>query len=381
MNPKREYPHHMLREIYEQPRAVRDTLAGRVDPESGQVTLETLSLSASDLKSISWVRIVASGTSRYAGLVGKYMIEELAGIPVEVDYASEFECRRHCSVPSLSIVISQSGETSDTLAALRRAEQEGSRTLAICNVENSSMMREADGTLQIKAGPELSIPSTKAFGGQLTGLFLLAVYLGQARQFRCRSELSAYAIEATKIPEKLEIVLQLDRDCAAIAKRYFRVPDFTFFGRGPHYPIALDGALKLKEAAYIHSEGYPGGEFKHGQITLVDDEIVAVLIATHEAKNPDSVERSKRMFAIAKEIKDLSGHVVVLATDRDQDAAVEREVLYLPPAPELLLPLLEIVPLELMAYHIAVCRGLNPDRPRHLSKAVIDETVMPLRKG
>jgi glucosamine--fructose-6-phosphate aminotransferase (isomerizing) len=371
MNIKREYPHHMLREIHEQPRAVHDTLAGRVDPDSGLVTLETLSLSTLELKSISSIRIVASGTSRYAGLVGKYMIEELAGIPVEVDYSSEFECRRHCSVPPLSIVISQSGETSDTLAALRRAKREGSKTLAICNVENSTMMREADGTLQIKAGPELSVPSTKAFGGQLTCLFLLAVCLAQAKQSRSCSELRAYALEATKIPEKLRSVLRLERHSAAIAERYFRVPDFIFFGRGPHYPIALDGALKLKETAYIHAEGYPSGELKHGQITLVDDEIVAVLIATCDVKDTDSVERCKKVLADASEIKALFGHVVVLATEGDESfSSVAEGALYLPPAPELLLPILEIVPLELMAYHIAVCKGLNPDKPRNLSKAV-----------
>lgn len=359
----------MLREIHEQPQAVRDTLAGRLDPDSGQVTLETLSLSPSELKSISWIRIVASGTSRYAGLVGKYMIEELAGIPVDVDYASEFMCRSHCSVPPLSIVISQSGETSDTLAALRRAKLEGSRTLAICNVENSSMMQEADGTLQIKAGPELSVPSTKAFGGQLTSLFLLAVFLAQIKQSQSRRKLREYALEAAQIPGKLENVLRLESHCAAIAERYFRIPNFIFFGRGPHYPIALDGALKLKEAAHIHAEGYPGGEFKHGQITLVDDEMVAVLIATCDVKDPDSVGRSLRMLATAREIRDLSGHVVLLATAGERSVTAE-EVLYLPPAPELLLPVLEIVPLELMAYHIAVARGLNPDKPRNLSKAV-----------
>jgi glutamine---fructose-6-phosphate transaminase (isomerizing) len=372
MPDKREFAHHMLREIHEQPRTVRDTLAGRLDPDSGLVALETLLLTDAELKSLAWIRIVASGTSRYAGLVGKYMIEDLAGIPVDVDYASELECRRlSSSAPPLTIVTSQSGETADTLAALRRAKREGSKTVAICNVENSSIMREADFALQIQAGPELSVPSTKAFGGQLTCLFLLALCLAQARQSRPRRKLSDYALEATRIPEKLDAVLQLERHCAEIAERYSRSPDFIFFGRGPHYPIALDGALKLKEAAYIHAEGYPGGEFKHGQITLVDDEIVAVLIATCDVKDTDSVERSKRMLADASEIKALSGHVVALATEGDGSVlSVAEEVLYLPAAPELLLPLLEIVPMELMAYHIAVCKGLNPDKPRNLTKAV-----------
>lgn len=382
MTDKREFPHHMLREIHEQPRTVRNTLAGRLDPDSGRVALEALSLSDSELNSLTWIRIAASGTSRYAGLVGKYMIEELAGIPVEVDYASELECRRQrSSVPPLTIVISQSGETADTLAALRKAKLEGSKTLAICNVENSSMMREAGSVLQIKAGPELSVPSTKAFGGQLTCLFLLALRLAQARRSRSRRELTEYAREAARIPEKLEAVLRLEGRCAQIAERYFRTPDFIFFGCGPHYPIALDGALKLKEVAYIHAEGYPGGEYKHGQITLVDDEIVAVLIATCDVKDPDSVERSKRMRAVAEQTKTLSGHVVALGTEGDQTLAMAaEEVLYLPAAPELLLPLLEIVPLEMIAYHIAVRRGLDPDRPRNLTKAVTSTSAMAVLK-
>jgi glucosamine--fructose-6-phosphate aminotransferase (isomerizing) len=304
------------------------------------------------------------------------MIEDLASVPVDVEYASEFECRRRSSISPLTIVISQSGETSDTLAALRKAKQEGSRTLAICNVQNSTMMREADAGLHIKAGPELSVPSTKAFGGQLTCLFLLALQLAQIRNSQSPRELRHCGLEAARIPEKLEAVLQLETRCAHIANRYCRTPDFIFFGRGPHYPIALDGALKLKEAAYIRAEGYPGGEFKHGQITLVDDEIVAILIATCDACDSDSVERYQLMLTCAKEIKALGGHVVALATAGDRNvAAVAEEVLYLPAAPELLLPLLEIVPLELFAYHFAVLKGLNPDKPRNLAKAVTASAV------
>jgi glucosamine--fructose-6-phosphate aminotransferase (isomerizing) len=240
------------------------------------------------------------------------------------------------------------------------------------------MMREADFAVQIHDGQELSVPSTKAFGGQLISFFLLALRLARARQTRSDCELAQYALEAARIPEKLEAALRLEARCAEIAQRYFRIPDFIFFGRGPHYPIALDGALKLKEAAYIHAEGYPGGEFKHGQITLVDDEIVAVLIATCDSADPDSVNRSKQILLTAGEIKALCGKVVVLATAGDENAgSVANEVLTVPSAPELLSPLLEIVPLELFAYHIAVCWGLNPDKPRNLNKSVTTTEIPP----
>jgi glucosamine--fructose-6-phosphate aminotransferase (isomerizing) len=371
MNDNRKFPHYMLSEIHEQPRTVRDTLAGRLDTEGGTVALEAFPLSVSEIKSLASIRIAASGTSRYAGLFGKYVIEEVAGIPVEVEYASELECHRSSFVPSLTVVISQSGETADTLAALRKAKREGSRTMAIGNVENSSMMREADCSLHIKAGPELSVPSTKAFGGQLACLLLVALGFAQARHSLQAQEMGDYVRELAKLPEKLDRVLQLENRCAEIAERYFRTPDFIFFGRGPHYPIALDGALKLKEAAYIHTEGYPGGEFKHGQITLIDDEIAAIVIATCDNSHPESRDRYRRQLASAKEIKALSGRLVVLATEGDQEIApFADEVLYLPATAEVMLPLLEIVPLEMLAYYIAIRRGLNPDRPRNLNKAV-----------
>jgi glucosamine--fructose-6-phosphate aminotransferase (isomerizing) len=372
MNDKRTFAHHMLSEIHQQPRTIRDTLAGRLDLETGTVVLETLPVRLSDLASVAWIRIAASGTSRYASLFGKFAIEALAGIPVEVEYASELELHRSSFSPPLTIVTSQSGETADTLATLRRAKREGSRTLAICNVEDSSMMREADSSFHIKAGPELSIPSTKAFGGQLTYFLLLALGLAQARQSMEDCELHNCVLELALLPDKLETVLGLENRCAEIADRYFQIPDFIFFGRGPHYPIALDGALKLKEAAYIHAEGYPGGELKHGQITQVDDQMVAVVLATADRGESDSFERYRRQLDTAKEIRALSGHVIVLASEGDQIAAqVADEILYLPVGRELLLPLLEIVPLQMLAYFVAVRRGLNPDRPRNLRKAVV----------
>jgi glutamine---fructose-6-phosphate transaminase (isomerizing) len=241
---------------------------------------EVLPLSVREIRSLSWLRIAASGTSRYAGMYGKYVVEELARLLVEVDYASELEYRFETKfVPPLTIVISQSGETTDTLAALRKAKQSGSKTLAICNVENSSMMREADILLPVKAGPELSVPSTKAFSGQLTCLLLVALHLAQIRGGQPPAKIREYVMEMAGIPEKLAAVLKLETKCEHIADRYHQAPDFIFFGSGPHYPIALDGALKLKEAAYIHAEAYPAGELKHGQITLIDNEIVAILIA------------------------------------------------------------------------------------------------------
>ena len=370
---KTERGRHMLNEIHEMPQTVRNTLAGRIDGHSGMVKLEELAFDLAELRNFSWIRIVGSGTSRYAGLFGKYVIEELAGIPVDVDYSSELELRGISSAPPpLSIFISQSGETADTLAALRKAKREGSRTLAICNVDRSSIMREADAALPIKAGPELSVPSTKAFGGQLTCLILLALYLTQARQKQSSDLVSRFILELEQIPGKLEILLQSADRCAQVAERYAAIPDFIFFGRGPHYPIALDGALKLKEAAHIHAEGYPGGEFKHGQITLMDDAITAVLIATRDSNSPESIERYQLSVNNARDIMSLSAHLVALATDGDQEVGkVAEEVLYVPQAADLLLPLLEIVPLELLAYSIAVCRGLNPDKPRNLTKAVI----------
>jgi glucosamine--fructose-6-phosphate aminotransferase (isomerizing) len=371
MENNRQFAHHMLKEIHEQPRTVRDTLAGQVNDASGTVTLTEFPLSIAELKSLAWLRIVASGTSRYAGLYGKYVIEELTGICVDVDYASEFECRRSAFAPPLTIVTSQSGETSDTLAALRKARQEGSRTLAICNVKESSMMREADAALHIKAGPELSVPSTKAFGGQLTFMFLVALHLAQARQSVPEQTVGDYVLQLKKIPDKLESVLRLDRRCAEVADRYAGFIDFIFFGRGAHYPIALDGALKLKEAAYVHTEGYPGGEFKHGQITLFDDQIVAVVSATCDVGNPDSKARYRQSADSAAEMSALSSHLVALVTEGDQRVSkMAKEALYIPEASDLLSPLLEIVPLELLAYHLSIRRGLNPDRPRNLSKAV-----------
>ena len=242
------------------------------------------------------------------------------------------------------------------------------------------MMREADAALHIKAGPELSVPSTKAFGGQLTFMFLVALYLAQARKSISQQALGDYVSQLRAIPDNMELALRLDRRCTEIADRYARITDFIFFGRGPHYPVALDGALKLKEAAYVHTEGYPGGEFKHGQITLFDDQIIAVVLASCDPANPESMARHRRSAESAAEMSALSSHVVALVSDGDQQVSkVAEETLYIPKSSELLLPLLEIVPLELLAYFVAVRRGLNPDRPRNLTKAVVDERVRQTR--
>jgi glutamine---fructose-6-phosphate transaminase (isomerizing) len=370
MRESREFPHHMLREIHEHPRTIRDTFENHIDPRTGAIDLRT-SLSNEELRSMQWIRIMASGTSRYAGLYGKYVIEELSGVLVDVEYASEFELRKHPQpVPMFSIVISQSGETSDTLAALRRAKQSGSRTLAISNVENSTMMREADSAMLIKAGPELSVPSTKAFGGQLACLAILALFLAQAKK-NSVAEIRERVLELASVPQKLEDALRVDPSCARAAAMCREIPDLIFFGRGPHYPVTLDGALKCKEAAYIHAEAYPGGEFRHGQITLIDDQITALVIATCDSRDQASTTRYARMLETAHEIRNLSGRVIAVANYGDETvSAFADDILRVPSAPDLFLPLIETVPLQLLAYHLSVNKGLNPDAPRNLCKSV-----------
>jgi len=373
---------HMLNEIFEQPRTVQNAVAGRVDPVSGTVQLQ-FPMTDAEIGSLSGIRIAASGTSRYAGLYAKYVIESLAGIPVDVEYASEYVNRRtRRPTPPVTIVTSQSGETSDTLAALRQARREGSRTLAICNVENSSMMREADAALDIRGGPELSVPSTKAFGGQLTCFLLLALYLARVRGLTPATLLSTLARELFHLPDKMCAALRLDDRCSQIAARYSHIPDFIFFGSGPHYPIALDGALKLKEAAYIHSEGYPIGEFKHGQVTLIDDQVIVIFAMMHNPYDGESKGRRDAALQYMKEIKTLAGHVIALLTEGDlATAQLADEALCLPTTPDLLAPLLEIIPLELLAYHVALCRGLDPDKPRNLAKVVRAQAATGVRGG
>ena len=375
MAEKGGFKHFMLKEIYEQPRAVRDTTLGRVSQDTGHIFLDEMQISEAELRAAAKINIIACGTSWHAGQAGKFMIETLARIPVEVDYASEWRYRNPIVDPNtITLVISQSGETADTIAAQREAKSKGSKTLAICNVVGSMITREAAGTVYTHAGPEIGVASTKAFTGQLTALYLFAMYLAQVRGAITAEQASAAVQELTRIPGKLETILTHDEACDELAKRYQKVHDFLFLGRGIHYPIALEGALKLKEISYIHAEGYPAGEMKHGPNALIDENLPVVIIATRDVNNPGSMLRYEKTMSNLKEVKARSGVVIALATEGDEEIKEEADhVLYIPPAPEELSPILEIVPLQLLAYHIAVRRGCDVDQPRNLAKSVTVE--------
>jgi glucosamine--fructose-6-phosphate aminotransferase (isomerizing) len=369
------FKHFMLKEIYEQPRAVRDTTLGRVSQDTGHIFLEEMEISEAEFRAARKINIIACGTSWHAGQAGKFMIESLARIPVEVDYASEWRYRDPIvETETITLVISQSGETADTIAAQREAKAKGSKTLAICNVVGSMITREAAGTIYTHAGPEIGVASTKAFTGQLTALYIFAMYLAQVRGVMELEQSRAAMLELTSIPAKLETVLAQDPACDELAKRYQKVHDFLFLGRGIHYPIALEGALKLKEISYIHAEGYPAGEMKHGPNALIDENLPVVVIATRDPQNADAVRRYEKTISNLKEVKARSGVVIALATEGDEEIKEAADhVLYVPVAPEELSPILEIVPLQLLAYHIAVRRGCDVDQPRNLAKSVTVE--------
>jgi glutamine---fructose-6-phosphate transaminase (isomerizing) len=369
------FKHFMLKEIYEQPRAVRDTTLGRVSQDTGHIFLDQMEITEADFRAASKINIIACGTSWHAGQAGKFMIESLARIPVEVDYASEWRYRSPIIEPdTITLVISQSGETADTIAAQREAKAKGSKTLAICNVVGSMITREAAGTIYTHAGPEIGVASTKAFTGQLTALYIFAMYLAQVRGTMTPEQSRADMLELTRIPGKLENILSHDAACDELARRYQKVHDFLFLGRGIHYPIALEGALKLKEISYIHAEGYPAGEMKHGPNALIDENLPVVVIATKDAGDPGSLLRYEKTISNLKEVKARSGVVIALATEGDEEIKESADhVLYIPPAPEELSPILEIVPLQLLAYHIAVRRGCDVDQPRNLAKSVTVE--------
>ena len=375
MAEKGGFKHFMLKEIYEQPRAVRDTTLGRVSLDSGKVFLDEMEISEAEFRNLTKLDIAACGTSWHAAQAGKFMIEKLARVPVEVDYASEFRYRDPIVSPtSMTMLITQSGETADTIAAQREAKAKGAKTLAICNVVGSMVTREAAGTIYTHAGPEIGVASTKAFTAQLTALFLFAVYLGRMRETLSTDQAKCLLGELTRIPGKLESILGHDEVCEDLAKEYSRAQDFLFLGRGIHYPIALEGALKLKEISYIHAEGYPAGEMKHGPNALIDENLPVVVLATCDRGNPDSVMRYEKTMSNIKEVKARSGKVIAMATEGDEDIREEVDrVVFIPPTPELLLPILEIVPLQLLAYHIAVRRGCDVDQPRNLAKSVTVE--------
>jgi glucosamine--fructose-6-phosphate aminotransferase (isomerizing) len=368
MAEKGGYRHFMLKEIHEQPRAILDTLAGRILPESGEVFFETLPLSNERLRALKKVLIVACGTSWHAGLVGKFLVEGLCRLPVEVDLGSEYRYRDPVvEEGTLCVPISQSGETADTLAGLREARGKGAVAISICNVVSSTIARESDGVIYTHAGPEIGVASTKAFTTQLAALYLLALHLGGARGTLSRGEIAAHLQELSELPRKIEEVLQTEAVIAAIARNYKDATDFLYLGRGISYPIALEGALKLKEISYIHAEGYPAGEMKHGPIALIDERMpVLVLCARGDAY--------EKTLSNLEEARTRGGRVIAVATEGDVVLAGKAaDVLFLPPCGRFALPILEVVPLQLLAYHMAVLKGTDVDQPRNLAKSVTVE--------
>ena len=376
MAEKGGFKHFMLKEIYEQPRAVRETVQGRISLDSGQVFLDDMpNITAADFKRFTSITIAACGTSWHAGLAGKYMIEQLARIPVDVDYASEFRYRNPVmDENSLLLVISQSGETADTIAALREAKELGAKVLAICNVQGSMIVREADGTILTHAGPEIGVASTKAFTCQMVALYLLGLYLGQVRGTLSSEEAMGHAQQLAELPVKLEHLLNDSDGIEELAKEFFRVTDFLYLGRGINFPVALEGALKLKEISYIHAEGYPAGEMKHGPNALIDERLPVLFINTREEGNHSSELRYEKTHSNIVEVKAREGIVLSVLTEGDSmSSVVSDHVIEIPPASDLLCPILSIIPLQLLAYHIAVRRGCDVDQPRNLAKSVTVE--------
>jgi glucosamine--fructose-6-phosphate aminotransferase (isomerizing) len=370
------YKHFMLKEIFEQPRAIRDTTLGRISLDTGKVFLSEMKISDDDFRLATKINIAACGTSWHAATVGKFMIERLARLPVEVDYASEYRYRDPIPDPTaLGLLITQSGETADTLAAQREMIAKGSKTIAICNVVGAMIAREAHGTIYTHAGPEIGVASTKAFTAQLVALFLFAVHLAQTRQTISELEGRALLEELTLLPGKVEEILRtVDSECEKLARVYSNARDFLFLGRGIHYPIALEGALKLKEISYIHAEGYPAGEMKHGPNALIDETLPVVVLATQDKSNRDSKLRYEKTLSNIQEVTARSGKVIAVAVEGDEEIKqLVDHVLYVPHASELLLAVLDVIPLQLLAYHIAVRRGCDVDQPRNLAKSVTVE--------
>jgi glucosamine--fructose-6-phosphate aminotransferase (isomerizing) len=374
MADKAGYPHYMLKEIFESPRAVQDTAAEWLACETQTLRLPDIGLAGHDLRSLNRVHIVASGTSRHAGLAAKVMLQELAGISAEVHYASEFQyCSPAIGSHDLTISITQSGETADTIAALAAAADNGSKSLAICNVVGSTIARKANAVIYTRAGEEVAIASTKAFTAQLAVLFLFSLYLGQLRGKLSPQAAQQYVREMMAIPWKLEAVLERRSVCEALAEKYFLASDFLFLGSGVHLPAALDGALKLKEVSYIHAEGYAIGEIKHGPYALIDATMPCVFLAGRDPKDAGSLRRYAMAVQSMREVKSKQGRVIAIAVEGSEEvAAITKEIIFIPAAPELLLPILEIVPLQLLAYFIGVRRGSNVDNPRNLVKAVTE---------
>ncbi|MFN7982001.1 MAG: glutamine--fructose-6-phosphate transaminase (isomerizing) [Vicinamibacterales bacterium] len=372
MAEKAGYKHFMLKEIFEQPTAARETILGRVSQDTGKVFLEEMKITEKQFTQIERVTMLACGTSWHAALVGKFLIEQLARVPVEVDYGSEYRYRNPIvDNKTLAVVITQSGETADTLAALREAKKDGASSIAICNVVGSMATRETDGTVYTHAGPEIGVASTKAFTSQLVALYLLALRLGQARGVVSTEASKSHVDALLQLPLLLEQTLKLAPEVEEVAARFHARTDFLYLGRGINYPIALEGALKLKEISYIHAEGYPAGEMKHGPIALIDERLPVVTIAPHDAV-------FEKMIGNMQEVKARGGSIIALTTrgDNKLSAILDKSkdfILELPAVPELLTPIVMTVPLQLLAYDIAVRRGCDVDQPRNLAKSVTVE--------
>lgn len=365
---KGEYKHFMQKEIFEQPRSLIDTLSGRVDFESGTISLPEMNLTEDVAQRLQKMFIVACGTSYYAGLVGKYMIESLARLPVEVEYASEFRYYDPIVDERTAVLsITQSGETADTLAASELARERGAMLWSIVNVIGSQSMRLADGYISMKAGPEIGVASTKAFSTSMTDLFLLACELGRLRGVLSQAQLREWVAELSRLPDLAGRVLDRDGEYERLANRFHRVDDFLFLGRGINYPIALEGALKLKEISYIHAEGYPAGEMKHGPIALIDENMPILAIVTRD-------QVYEKMVSQVEQARARGGVVIALASEGDEEIASRADhVIYVPHASPLLAPILNVMPLQLLSYHIAVRRGCDVDQPRNLAKSVTVE--------
>jgi glutamine---fructose-6-phosphate transaminase (isomerizing) len=376
MAEKGGFKHFMLKEIYEQPRAVRDTVQGRISLDTGRVFLDEMkNITESDFKRFTSIKIAACGTSWHAGLAGKYMIEQLARVNVDVDYASEFRYRDPVlDENTLLMVISQSGETADTIAALREAKEHGAKVLAVCNVQGSMIMREADGAILTHAGPEIGVASTKAFTSQMIALYLFGLYLGQLRGVLPEEQARHHAQQLAELPVKIEHLLNESDNVEELSKEFFRSTDFLYLGRGINFPVALEGALKLKEISYIHAEGYPAGEMKHGPNALIDERLPVVFINTREEGNRASEIRYEKTHSNIVEVKAREGVVLSILNEEDSmSALVSDHVIEIPQASDLLSPILAVIPLQLLAYHIAVRRGCDVDQPRNLAKSVTVE--------
>jgi len=369
------FKHFMLKEIFEQPRAVRETTEGRVSLSTGRIFLDKMAITAEEFRSFSDIKIASCGTAWHASLVAKYLIEELARVPVEVDYASEFRYRDPIlSEQTLMMVISQSGETADTLAALREAKERGCQTLAICNVQGAMMTREADGTIYTHAGPEIGVASTKAFTSQMVAAYLLALYLAERRGRLSEDAAREHVRHLLELPVKMEALLDADVRYEELAKEFFRASDFLYLGRGINFPIALEGALKLKEISYIHAEGYAAGEMKHGPNALIDEKLPVVVINTLDPNNAHSRLRYEKTLSNIQEVKARDGIVLAVVTEGDKETREAADhVIEVPQSSELLSPVLSVIPLQLLAYHIAVRRGCDVDQPRNLAKSVTVE--------